>query len=112
MSQILKNASQEAMYLSDTHSIGEISPKKYQIFISSTFEDLTEERRLVTEAILSMNHIPVGMELFAAGNEDQWTFIKNRIQESDYYIVIIAERYGSIGPKGISYTEMEYRYAI
>ena len=30
----------------------------------------------------------------------------------DYYLVIIAGRYGSIGPGGLSYTEMEYRYAV
>jgi Domain of unknown function (DUF4062) len=74
--------------------------------------DLVDERRAVTEVILSMGHIPVGMELFEAGNEDQWSYIKNRILEVDYYLLIMAERYGSIGPGGISYTEMEYRYAI
>ena len=59
-----------------------------------------------------MGHIPVGMELFEAGNEDQWSYIKNRIYEVDYYLLIMAERYGSIGSTGISYTEMEYRYAV
>ncbi len=88
------------------------SNKKFQIFISSTYSDLIEERRAVTESILGMNHIPVGMELFEASNEDQWTYIKNRIREIDYYIVIVAERYGSMGPDGISYTEMEYRFAL
>lgn len=86
--------------------------KKYQIFVSSTFTDLIDERRAVTEVILSMGHIPVGMELFEAGNEDQWSYIKNRILEVDYYLLIVAERYGSAGPGGISYTEMEYRYAV
>jgi len=51
------------------------------------------------------------MELFPAANEDQWTLIKRVIDDCDYYIVIIAGR-GSLGPSGISYTEMEYRYAI
>jgi Domain of unknown function (DUF4062) len=88
-----------------------IHQRKFQIFVSSTFEDLKEERRAVTEVILSMGHIPVGMELFEAGNEDQWSYIVNRISEVDYYVVIVAERYGSVGPAGYSYTEMEYRYA-
>lgn len=52
------------------------------------------------------------MELFPAANEDQWTLIKKVIDDSDYYLVIIAGRYGSIGADGISYTEMEYRYAL
>ena len=86
--------------------------RKYQVFISSTYADLIEERRAVTEVILSMGHIPVGMELFEAGNEDQWSYIRNRILEVDYYLLVVAERYGSTGPDGLSYTEMEYRYAV
>lgn len=86
--------------------------RKFQVFVSSTYIDLIEERRAVTEVLLGMGHIPVGMELFEAGNEDQWTYIKNRILEIDYYILLVAERYGSLGSKGLSYTEMEYRYAV
>lgn len=90
-----------------------ISPnKRYQIFISSTFKDLKEERAEVTQAILELGHMPYGMEAFPAANETQWEWIKQAIQESDYYIVIIGGKYGSVNPKtGISYTEMEYRYA-
>jgi hypothetical protein len=85
--------------------------KKYQIFVSSTFEDLKEERRTVIERILNLDHIPVGMELFQAGDESQWAYIQQRISECDYYVVVVAERYGSEGPDGRSYTEMEYRFA-
>lgn len=84
--------------------------KKYQIFVSSTLQDLQDERRAVIEAILNMGHIPIGMELFQAGNEEQWSYIKRRIDEADYYVVIVAERYGST-KEGVSYTEMEYDYA-
>jgi uncharacterized protein DUF4062 len=56
--------------------------------------------------------MPSGMELFPAANEDQWTLIRKVIDECDYYLVISAGRYGSIGPHGQSYTEMEYRYAV
>ncbi|HRJ60319.1 MAG TPA: DUF4062 domain-containing protein, partial [Azospirillaceae bacterium] len=84
--------------------------KKFQIFISSTFIDLEEERRAVIEAILDLGHIPIGMEAFQAGNEEQWDYIKKRIDESDYYVVLVAERYGS-EKDGVSYTEMEYDYA-
>ena len=87
--------------------------KKYQIFVSSTFEDLKEERRAVTAAILDFGHIPVGMEGFQASNEDQWTYITRRLKEVDYYVVLVAERYGSTDPTtGWSYTEKEYRFAV
>ena len=85
--------------------------KKYQVFVSSTFSDLKEERNQITKAILELNHIPVGMEMFSAADDDQWDVIKRTIDKCDYYIVIIAHRYGSeVG--GVSYTEKEYDYAL
>lgn len=85
--------------------------KRYQVFVSSTYRDLIEERQEVMHALLELDCIPSGMELFPAANESQWELIKRVIAECDYYVIIIGGRYGSIGPDGISYTEMEYRYA-
>lgn len=86
---------------------------RYQVFVSSTYEDLIEERKQVTQAILECDCFPAGMELFPASNKSQWEMIKQVIDESDVYLVIIAGRYGSIkkGKKLISYTELEFNYA-
>lgn len=84
--------------------------KRYEIFISSTFTDLKEERRRLQEYIISQGHLPVGMELFNAGNEEQWRVIKRVIDQSDYYVLIVAARYGSI-QNGLGFTEREFRYA-
>ncbi|MGW9404044.1 DUF4062 domain-containing protein [Arthrobacter sp. NPDC055585] len=86
--------------------------KRYQVFISSTFVDLVDERREVMQALLEMDCLPAGMELFPAGDTDQWTLIKGVIEQSDYYLVILGGRYGSMSEEGISYTEMEYDFAI
>lgn len=86
--------------------------KRYQVFVSSTYADLQDERQEVMQALLELDCIPAGMELFPAANDDQWTLIKKVIDDCDYYMVIVAGRYGSIGPDGLSYTEMEYRYAL
>jgi len=87
--------------------------KRYQVFVSSTYIDLEEERSEIMQALLELDCMPSGMELFPAASEQQWSWIKKVIDESDYYLVIIAGRYGSISANtGISYTEMEYRYAI
>lgn len=86
--------------------------KRYQVFISSTYEDLIEERQAVMHALLELDCIPSGMELFPAADDDQWTLIKRVIDDCDYYIVIIAGKCGSIGPNDISYTRMEYEYAV
>ncbi len=87
--------------------------RKHQIFISSTFSDLVNERQAAVEAILRAGHMPAGMELFSAGNESQLDIIKRWIDDSDIYMLILGGRYGSIEPKsGLSYTELEYRYAL
>ncbi len=85
--------------------------KKYQIFISSTFADLEEERKEVMEAILNLDCFPAGMEMFPAADIEQFEYIKTIIDQSDYYILIIAGRYGSVAEDGKSYTEKEYEYA-
>lgn len=87
--------------------------KKLQVFISSTFIDLKEERQAAVSAILKAGHIPAGMELFKAADKSQWEIIKRWIDESDVYMLILGGRYGSIDPqKGVSYTELEYDYAV
>ena len=86
--------------------------KRYQVFISSTFEDLQPERQEVIQALLELDYIPSGMELFPAADEDQWSLIKSVIDDCDYYLLIVGGRYGSTNSDGISYTEMEYRYAL
>ncbi|USX12803.1 DUF4062 domain-containing protein [Oxalobacteraceae bacterium OTU3CAMAD1] len=87
--------------------------KKFQVFISSTFDDLKLERQAAVEAILKCHHIPAGMELFSAGNESQLEVIKRWIDESDIYILILGGRYGTIEKKtGLSYTEIEFDYAV
>ena len=86
--------------------------KKYQVFISSTYEDLKEERKNVIETLLMMNCIPAGMEAFCAADEEQFEYIKKVIDLCDYYVLIIGKRYGSISElTGKSYTEMEFDYA-
>jgi DNA-binding HxlR family transcriptional regulator len=86
--------------------------KRYQVFVSSTYEDLREERNEVMHALLELDCIPSGMELFPAADEDQWTLIKKVIDDCDYYAVIIGGRYGSVHSSGKSYTRMEYEYAL
>ena len=86
--------------------------KRYQVFVSSTYADLKEERQHVTQALMEMDCIPAGMELFPATDEEQWEFIKRIIDDCDYYLLIIGGRYGTTTDEGISYTEKEYDYAV
>lgn len=86
--------------------------KRYQVFVSSTYADLKEERAKVIQTIMELDCIPAGMEIFPAIDEEQFEFIKRIIDDCDYYILIIGGRYGSLSEDGISYTEKEYDYAI
>lgn len=87
--------------------------KRYQIFVSSTYEDLKEERTKVTETILKMYQLPIGMEMFHADDKEQWSQIQKTIDMSDYYILIIGRCCGTlIENEKISYTEKEYNYAL
>jgi hypothetical protein len=85
---------------------------KHQVFVSSTYRDLVEERKAVIHALLELDCIPSGMELFPAADEDAWTLIKEVIDGCDYYLLILAGKYGSQNSDGIGYTEMEYDYAL
>jgi len=86
--------------------------KRYQVFISSTYVDLRSEREAVFQTLMKMDCMPAGMELFPATDEEQFEYIKQVIDDSDYYLLIIGGRYGSTTDEGISYTELEYDYAV
>jgi Domain of unknown function (DUF4062) len=86
-------------------------PPRFQVFLSSTFRDLREERQAALEAILELGHFPAGMEAFPAADATPWELIKTIIADSDYYVLIVGGKYGSTGPDGISYTEMEFNLA-
>lgn len=84
---------------------------RHQIFLSSTYTDLKEERAEVLQAIWELDCIPTGMEAFVASNDSQWDVIRRVIDECDYYVLIIGGRYGTVTDDGISYTEKEFEYA-
>ncbi|MBB3233974.1 DUF4062 domain-containing protein [Phyllobacterium endophyticum] len=86
--------------------------KRYQVFISSTFQDLQNERRAVQDVVISTGDFPVQMESFPAADQDQFEFIKSLIDQCDYYILIIGGRYGTVAEDGLSYTHKEFKYAV
>lgn len=107
----LKAGKYNGITTEDTVKTGNME-KIYQIFISSTYEDLIMERQEVMAAVVSTGNVPVGMEYFPAGDASPFDYIKQQIDQVDYYILVIAGKYGNINEEeGISYTEMEFNYA-
>ena len=87
--------------------------KKLQVFVSSTYLDLIQERQKAVEGILRAKHIPAGMELFIPSDKSQWSIIQEWIKNSDLLLLILGGRYGSIDlESGKSYTQLEYEFAL
>ncbi len=85
---------------------------RYQVFISSTFDDLEKERKILAQTLLKKGCFPAGMEWFPAVDEEQFEYIKQVIDDTDYYVIVLGGLYGTIAPDGKSYTEKEYDYAV
>lgn len=87
--------------------------KRYQVFVSSTSKDLQPARQEVSKALLQCQCFPAQMENWAAIDAETFEYIKEIIQKCDYLILVSAGMYGSIHPDtGLSYTEMEFDYAL
>jgi len=87
-----------------------VTDKRYQVFISATYTDLKEERGVLLQTLPALSCLP---STFEAHTQSLSTMvnIRRRIDESDYYVLLLGSRYGSLMPSGVSYTHMEYVYA-
>jgi hypothetical protein len=90
------------------------SPRvRYDVFLSSTWNDFKEVRPLITEALQKEGFVPRGMEQFPAMTDEVFEYIKKVINECSYYVVASGSRYGSISPRyRKSYTHLEFDYAM
>ncbi len=89
-----------------------MTDKRFQVFVSSTYTDLVEARRRVSEQLLRSRCIPSGMDLFTASGRPPWAVITSALDTTDYMILMIAGRYGSVDRDGVSFKEREYDYAV
>ncbi|MDR0376407.1 MAG: DUF4062 domain-containing protein [Spirochaetaceae bacterium] len=85
--------------------------RKYHVFISSTQDDLKNERTGLTRLIWEMGHIPVCPDGFDITNENDRRLIKRLIGDCDYFLSLAAHKYGTLA-EGISETEIEYACAV
>ena len=87
-----------------------------RIYISSTFEDLKEQREAVYRVLRRQGHDVVAMEDYVARDERPLARCLADVRSSDLYVGIFAFRYGYIPPGQPddgqrSITELEYREA-
>lgn len=86
--------------------------KIYSAFISSAFTSLRDERKEVIDVLLDFRILPIGMEHFTVSTNGEFSDIQELIDESDFFIMLLGEKYGSCDKNGVSWTEREYQYAI
>jgi len=85
---------------------------KYKVFVSSTINDLMNERVAAEKAIIAVQCEPrMSDKTFTAVDANSFDACMTELEESDIYILILGERYGW-EYKGKSVTEWEYLKAI
>lgn len=85
--------------------------RKFTVFLSSTKEDLSISREKIIRYVVERQHIPLAMEFWGSGFTERT--IRDNLDSSDLFVLIIGERYGEILPDhNVSYTEFEYDLAV
>ena len=87
-----------------------MTDKRYQVFISATYTDLREERGMLLQTLPTLGCLPTTVEAHTQ-NLSTMVNIRRRIDDCDYFVLLVGSRYGSLMPSGVSYTHMEYVYA-
>ena len=87
-----------------------------RIYISSTYNDLIKHRNIVNRVLRQMGHITIRMEYYVSNGLHPPLFkCLTDVSECDYYVAIIAWKYGDIpndnNPEQLSFTELEYHKA-
>ena len=86
--------------------------KIYTAFISSEFESLRDERQKVIDKLLDFKIMPIAMEHFTVSSSGQFDEIKELIDDSDIFVLLMGKKYGSHDENGVSWSEREYEYAM
>jgi Domain of unknown function (DUF4062) len=86
-----------------------------KVYISSTYKDLIEYRRAVSEALRKIGYVVVRMEEYVARDQCTRAACEDDVAACDIYVGIFAWRYGHIpqddNDARKSITELEYRKA-
>lgn len=92
-------------------------PKKVRVFISSTIEDLTNERQSVVKQIKDIGLEPINAEGILPNGGTSWDVLADEIASSHIFVLILGDRYGWIpttghgAGSGKSVTHLEFEHA-
>jgi hypothetical protein len=96
------------------------NPRKLEVFVGSTSQDLEKERTEIVKAIQKAGHIPNAMELWTPSPLATKDDIGQRLDGCDIHILIVKARYGHTpdveerdnNVESISITEWEYMQSV
>jgi hypothetical protein len=84
----------------------------YRAFVSSTFEDLREHRKLVIDALRQAGIDADVMEEYSASSKAPREFCADRMKRCNVCILLVAFRRGDFPPsEQVSFTQIEYEEA-
>jgi|GEM_PF-1406787 len=87
------------------------------IYLSSTYEDLKDYRRVVFEALRQSGYDVIAMEDYVATDQRPVDKCLKDVERANLYVGLFAFRYGYLppshhhNPDGLSITELEFRHA-
>jgi NAD-dependent SIR2 family protein deacetylase len=87
---------------------------KLRIFISSTMDDLANEREMVVRKLEEFNFEPVNAEAILPNGASSWGRISEELESCHLFVLILGDRYGWIPASGpladqkVSVTKGEY----
>jgi hypothetical protein len=84
--------------------------KKYFVYISSTTDDLKNERRELAKIVTELGAIPILMDAFALTGADGQRAVKKAIGECDYFLNLTAHKAGERVDKSFA-LEQEFTWA-
>ena len=70
------------------------TPRAYKVFVSSTYLDNTERRKIVQDSVTMAGMVWHGMEIMTAGTRPTVEECVRLVREADLLVGIIAWRYG------------------
>lgn len=82
-----------------------------KIFVSTPSEDLKDIRKIICEMLEEQDITPLSMEKLCASHRPPWNELAKYIDQANYLILIVGDKYGSKDTEGMGYTEKEFNYA-
>jgi hypothetical protein len=73
---------------------------RLRVFVSSTMDDLVNEREAICRRLREFNFEPVNAENWLPSGQNSWERIRSKIHSSDLCVLLLGERYGWIPTAG------------